>query len=138
MTKQTEKTSSNIESKKKILIMDDEKTIGLVVTRMLESIGYESKWVRDGQQALDEYKAEMDEGRPFAAVFMDLTIPGGMGGKETVEKLLQIDPDAKAVVSSGYAHDPIMDNYSDYGFKAVAAKPYSRADLRDLLDELLS
>ena len=68
---------------------------------------------------------------------MDLTIPGGMGGKEAIKKLLEIDPQAKVIVSSGYATDPMMADFKGYGFSAVATKPYSVAQIEKMLQSLL-
>jgi len=68
---------------------------------------------------------------------MDLTIPGGVGGKQAIKNILEIDPEAKVIVSSGYANDPIMANYADYGFCDVVAKPYTKAKLLDALDQVL-
>lgn len=76
-------------------------------------------------------------GKPFEAVLMDLTIRGGMGGKETIERLIAIDPTVKAVVSSGYANDPIMADFRKYGFCAVAPKPYNLKELRAALSNIL-
>ena len=77
------------------------------------------------------------EGHPFDLVIMDLTIPGGMGGKEAIVKLLELDPQARAVVSSGYSNDPIMSDYSAYGFKGVLAKPYKIEQVIELLEKIL-
>ena len=79
----------------------------------------------------------MQENTPFDAVIMDLTVPGGMGGKETMEKLLEIDPSVTAIVSSGYANDPIMSNYKQYGFSGVVPKPYKIEDVNKVLKDLL-
>ena len=75
------------------------------------------------------YQEAREDGDPFDIVLMDLTIPGGMGGKEAIEELRLIAPDVRAIVSSGYANDPIMSNYAEYGFCGVVAKPW---DIRDL------
>ena len=80
----------------------------------------------------------MQDGAPYFAVIMDLTVPGGMGGKEAVGKLLEIDPAATAIVSSGYATDPIMSEYKKYGFSAVIAKPYSIHQLQETMSSLVA
>jgi len=100
--------------------------------------GYTVEVSADGAEALKKYQQAVKNGDPFNAVIMDLTIPGGMGGKEAVEKLLKIDPKALAIVSSGYATDPIMSEYSKYGFKAVIVKPYSVKTLQETLSSLLT
>jgi two-component system, cell cycle sensor histidine kinase and response regulator CckA len=79
----------------------------------------------------------MASGRPFDVVIMDITIPGGMGGKEAVQKLIEVDPKVKAIVSSGYSNDPIMADYSKYGFKAIMAKPYKLEVLSKALKLLI-
>ena len=83
------------------------------------------------------YKKSIKEGKPFDIVIMDLTIPGGMGGEETIKKLLEIDPQAKAVVSSGYAEDQIVANFAKYGFKGIVSKPYNIGQLRNVLAKIL-
>ncbi|MBW6521856.1 MAG: response regulator, partial [Desulfoarculaceae bacterium] len=84
------------------------------------------------------YKKALKEGRPYNGVIMDLTIPGGMGGKETLVKLQQLDPRVKAIVSSGYANDPIMANYRAHGFCGVVPKPYKVEELRQSLSALFA
>ena len=71
-------------------------------------------------------------------VILDLTIPGGMGGKETIERLLELDPDVKAIVSSGYSNDPVVANYRDYGFTTVVSKPYMMDELREALQSVMT
>jgi DNA-binding NarL/FixJ family response regulator len=92
----------------------------------------------DGQLALDMYDEALKKESPFSGVIMDLTIPGGMGGKETIKKMLKLDPEARVVVSSGYADDPIMAHYSDYGFKAIAVKPYTKKQLQCIMNQIFS
>jgi DNA-binding NarL/FixJ family response regulator len=79
----------------------------------------------------------MTSGKPFKLAIMDLTIPGGMGGKEAVQEVLKIDPNAKVIVSSGYSTGSIMANYKDYGFDAAIAKPYSTQELSEVISQLL-
>ncbi len=113
----------------KVLVMDDEELIRETARVILESIGYTVEDAGDGAEAIALYESALKSGAPFAAVIMDLTIPGGMGGKEAVRRLLEIDPHARVIVSSGYSNDPIMANYREYGFVAVASKPYNVGEL---------
>ena len=122
----------------KVLIMDDEEIIRKMLKNMLSMAGYTVELAADGAEALKKYGEAKEARDPFNAVIMDLTIPGGMGGKDAVKKLLEIDPKATVIVSSGYATDPIMSDYKRYGFKAVIAKPYSVKQLRDVLSKLLT
>jgi PAS domain S-box-containing protein len=122
----------------KILVMDDEDLIRDVARDMLKSMGYETDFARDGAEALNLYRKAKDAGKPYAAVIMDLTIPGGMGGEEAVKKLLAIDPDAKAIVSSGYSTGPIMSDFRAYGFSGVITKPYKIADMGVMLQRVMN
>ncbi len=122
----------------KILVMDDEEIIRKMLKNMLSLAGYTVELSAHGAEALEKYQQAIKIGDPFNAVIMDLTIPGGMGGKETIQKLLEIDPKATAIVSSGYATDAIMSDYKTYGFKAVIAKPYSAKQLQETLSGLLT
>ena len=121
----------------KILIMDDDKMVIQVASEMLGHIGYESATAGDGAEAIALYQKAQSENSLFDAVILDLTIPGGMGGKETIKKLLEIDPNVKAIVSSGYANDPIMADYANFGFSGVVAKPYTTQELKNVLHSLL-
>ncbi len=121
----------------RILVMDDEEAVSGVAADMLEMLGYRVTTVRDGAEAVAAYRQALAAGDPFDAVITDLTIPAGMGGKETVRRLLEIDPDAKVIVSSGYGNDPVMSDYARYGFKGIMPKPYRLADLSRVLLEVL-
>jgi PAS domain S-box-containing protein len=121
-----------------ILVMDDEKMIRDMATEMLEYLGYQVTTCENGAEAIVQYKAASESGVPFSVVIMDLTIPGGMGGKEAAEQILAIDPQACLVVSSGYSNDPIMSAYSNYGFNGAMTKPYNIMELGQLLSSLLS
>jgi len=122
----------------KILIMDDEEMIRNVVGQLLRHLGYESDFAEDGVEACKKYLEAMEKKEDFSAVIMDLTIPGGMGGKEAVQHILEIDPQAKVIVSSGFSTDPVMANYKSYGFSGVVAKPFMIQELRAVLGEILS
>ncbi len=126
-----------IASPARILVMDDEPTICLVIRRMLEHMGHEAVTAGDGARAVELYRAAMSEGRSFDAVIMDLTVPGGMGGLEAVSRILELDPDCRAIVSSGYSEQRIASNYRDYGFRAVLNKPYRMDELADTLAGVL-
>jgi len=121
-----------------ILVMDDEEMIRELAVGMLEEIGYQVTTCVDGSEAICRYKKARESGTPFSAVIMDLTIPGGMGGKEAAEKLLAIDPAVCLIVSSGYSNDPIMSDYSTYGFTGAIAKPYRINELAQILRSSLS
>ncbi|MDD2364816.1 MAG: PAS domain-containing protein [Desulfuromonadaceae bacterium] len=119
-----------------ILVMDDEEVIRDVSAEMLEYLGYKVTKCSDGDEAVNMYLDSMKSGSPFFAVIMDLTIPGGMGGKEAAVKILAIDSDATLVVSSGYSNDPIMADYANFGFSAAVAKPYTISELGRVLSIL--
>ncbi len=121
----------------RILVMDDEADVRLVACDMLEIMGYEVETSPDGGHAVQLYAAAKKIGKPFAAVIFDLTIPAGMGGKEAVLKLREIDPGARAIVSSGYSYDPVMANFSDHGFDGVVPKPYKAEELARTLNRVI-
>ncbi len=120
----------------RILIMDDQELILEIVRKMLKSMGYETTIATDGAQVIEIYKEAYQSGKPFDLVILDLTVPGGMGGARTIPGLLKIDPDVKAVVSSGYSNDSIMACYEDYGFCGVIPKPFTKTQLSDLLNKM--
>lgn len=117
----------------RILVMDDELPIRDLARASLTRLGYEVDTAEHGNEALQKYETARTEGRPYTAVIMDLTVPGGMGGKETIQRLLAIDPQVRAIVSSGYSHDPVMADYRSFGFSAVVEKPYKIESLAKAL-----
>jgi len=120
-----------------ILLMDDDEKVREISREMFEHLGCQVKTASDGRQALEIYSKAMQDKTPFDAVILDLTVPGGMGGKETMEELLKIDSLATVIVSSGYANDPIMAHYKDYGFSGVVPKPYKIEEVSKVLKKLL-
>ncbi|MAG13353.1 MAG: hypothetical protein CMN78_02025 [Spirochaetales bacterium] len=120
-----------------ILLMDDEDAIHRTVGRMLNSLGYDVESVYDGQDALQEYNASLDRGKAYDIVIMDLTVPGGMGGQKAVGKLHEMDPEIRVIVSSGYAHDPVMADYADYGFAGKITKPVDMQELAETVKSVL-
>jgi PAS domain S-box-containing protein len=121
----------------RVLVMDDEEPVRETLQAMLEALGYVVECTENGTEAVELYRKMKEDGKPFAAVILDLTIPGGVGGKETLTSLLKINPDVKSIVSSGYSNDPIMANYREYGFSAVLSKPFRLQDMSKLLQELI-
>jgi len=122
----------------KVLIMDDNETLIKVTTIMLKRAGYSVDVAYDGKQAIKIYKQALNNGNKFDVVIMDLIIPNGIGGQEAVKSILEIDPKARVIISSGYSDKPVMENYSDYGFKGVLAKPYTMKRLQDIMTQILN
>ncbi len=121
----------------RILVMDDEEMIRNLAGNILKRLGYEPAFAQNGEEAIALYQEALSSGTPFDAVILDLTVKGGLGGKETIQRLVAIDPAVRGIVSSGYAHDPGVTNYRDYGFCAVVAKPYRIKEISDQLERLL-
>ncbi|MBT8764357.1 PAS domain S-box protein [Desulfohalobiaceae bacterium Ax17] len=121
----------------RILVMDDEQEILDVMADALEFLGYDVDLSKDGREMLEKYKQAMYRGQSYDVVIMDLTVPGGMGGKEAVSELLKIDPKAKAIASSGYSQDQVMAKYKEYGFVGVLAKPYTIDDVAQVISKIL-
>jgi DNA-binding NtrC family response regulator len=120
----------------RILLMDDEKMIRNLAKQILSRWGYEPEVAKDGVEAIELYKKAKDSDKLFDAVILDLTIKGGMGGKDTVKILLEIDPQIRAIVSSGYSNNPVMTDFRKYGFIGALAKPYIKKDLSETLNKI--
>ncbi len=123
--------------KGRALVMDDDRSVRNIAGKIIKYFGFEVDYAAHGQEVLDKYSESMKMNLPYDFVILDLTVPGKMGGKETVKHLLEIDPNVKAIVSSGYSNDPVMAKYSDYGFCAVIVKPYRVEELEEVLFNLL-
>ncbi|MBF0225951.1 MAG: response regulator [Desulfobacterales bacterium] len=121
----------------KILVMDDQEAILKLTGRLLNYMGYEAAFAKDGEQVIKIYQEALKSGNPFDVVILDLTIPEKMGGIETIKELLKIDPKVKALVSSGYSIDPVMANFQDYGFCGALPKPYTKKQLSETLNQIL-
>ncbi len=120
-----------------VLVMDDEEMVRDVASRILSNLGFTVVCSGDGAEAVELYREALKNGRPFDVVIMDLTIPGGMGGKKALEKLLQLDAGVKAIVSSGYSNDPIMSQFKQCGFRGVVSKPYSVKTLSETVRNVI-
>lgn len=133
----SEQTVQAIHGTGRVLIMDDEEQVRAIVGEMLTHLGYQPGFAMDGAEAIKLYQQAMLNAAPYDAVIIDLTIPGGMGGKEAIVKLLQIDPGVKAIVSSGYSNDPVMAEYTVYGFSGVVTKPFDIEQLSKVLNDII-
>jgi CheY-like chemotaxis protein len=121
----------------RVLIMDDEAGIRRMAGRVLRQEGHAVAEASNGEEALALYRQALQAQQPFDVVFMDLTIPGGMGGKEAIQKLLEVDANARVIVSSGYSSDPVMAHYQQYGFKGMVAKPFNMKDLLSAIEAVM-
>ena len=121
----------------RILVMDDEELVRTIAGEMLQALGYEPAFARDGEEALALYRDASAAGAPFDAVIMDLTVPGGMGGKDAVRKLLATDPWARVIVASGYSNDPVLAEFRSHGFQGMIAKPFTLEVFSSTLTEVL-
>lgn len=118
----------------RVLVMDDDELVQEVVKSMLETQGHSVHVATNGREAITLYQDHLGSAGAFDLVIVDLTIPGGLGGKDTMAKLLRIDPNVRGIVSSGYSNDPVMASFRDYGFKASAAKPFVLGDLNAAIE----
>ena len=117
--------------------MDDEALIRDLLQEILSGFGYHAVCVGDGTEAVAAYQRAQEAGQPFAAVILDHTIPGGMGGLETLARVRALDPQVIALLSSGYANDPVMATFTQYGFSGVVSKPYTVQKLQEALQRVL-
>ncbi len=124
-------------NKGKILLMDDEQIILDVTQEVLKFLGYEVMFAQEGQAAIDLYKQEKNTGAPFDLVILDLSVPEGMGGKDTIGQLKAFDPDVKAVVSTGYSNDPAVVDFAGHGFSGKLSKPYKINELKSILEQMI-
>jgi PAS domain S-box-containing protein len=133
-----EEPTEGQERKLRVLVMDDEPMVLEVVGEMLETLGHKVELAEDGGTALRMFQDAIDSGSPFDLLILDLTVPGGMGGEDTLKILLEKHPGVKAFVSSGYSNNPVMANYVRYGFSGVIAKPYRLEHLKEKIEEFIA
>ena len=127
-----------VRGKGRILLMDDDQLIRELGSEALSALGYEVVLANDGEEAIDLYKKAKSSSEAFDVIIMDLTVPGGVGGQEAIEALLQFDPGVKAIVSSGYSNDPIMAEYKKFGFSGVVSKPYTVNELSETIQQVIT
>jgi len=137
ITKQKEQTPINVSKKAKILFLDDEEMLQEIVQEILTLHGFHVDLASTGQEAVKKYKSAFEAGEPHDLVIMDLTIPGGMGGKETINEILKRNKDAKCIITSGYGDDQVLANYGKYGFKAALKKPFQLETLVEVINDVL-
>ena len=133
----TEVTHASDNLTGRVLFMDDEEPIRDMAEALLKRLGFDVTTVSDGHEVMRVYTEALHDGTRFDLVIMDLTVPGGMGGKEAMAELHKIDPAVKGIVSSGYSSDPVMANYRSYGFSGMVAKPYRLTDLAKAIRSVL-
>ncbi|MEY2479492.1 MAG: hypothetical protein QOI04_419 [Verrucomicrobiota bacterium] len=121
----------------RVLVVDDEEAIRALVDFTLSHLGYQVTQAETALDGVNIYREKLEKGERFDAVILDLTLPGGMGGKEALKKLIEIDPTVNAIVSSGYAMDATMSRYQDFGFRGVIAKPYEAAELGKIVHDVI-
>lgn len=121
-----------------VLIMDDDPRVREVLTGMLDILGHYVTESADGSEAVELYRRRFSSGEPFDVVIMDLTVPGGMGGEAAIKMMKEIDPDIRAIVSSGYANNTVLSNFTDYGFSGRLIKPFRISSLKKELKTVLT
>ena len=125
-----------VAEKKRIILMDDDPLIQSVTGRMIEVLGHAVSIVGNGEDLLDLYGKEMENGNNIDIVIMDLTIDVGMDAKEAMPLLLKLDPNASVIVSSGHAYDPLVTDFASFGFKGVLAKPFKLVELENAINSI--
>ena len=133
-TPETEAVSGSVT----VLVMDDDEMVRQLAGEMLECLGHQVLFAETGEEAIRIYQEYYVDNHPIDLLIMDLTIPGGMGGKEATQEHIKINPDARVIVASGYSIDPVMANYAQYGFRGTIAKPFKLSDLRDTINNVLA
>ncbi len=126
------------ESKGPVLVMDDAQNVRDMIVKMLQKLGFKTGIACNGEEAIEKYQSAMQSESPYQLIIMDLAVVGGMGGQQAVQKLLEIDPHLKAIVSSGHAYDPVVSEYSKHGFKGAIVKPYTLAEINREIQRVIS
>ena len=133
----SEKNSfSSINGTKRVLILDDNRSIIRMLVKLLERIGYHVDFAFDGESLIKKFREAHESEIIYDFLILDIVIPGGISGDQALQEILKIDPTVKAIVSSGYSSNPIMSNYREYGFCGVLPKPYTLNDLTSTIKEI--
>ncbi len=122
----------------RILVVDDEQMVLKIAEKLLLYMGYEVITTQTGEEAVWLYRQAMESGKPFDVVILDLSMDSGMGGTDVMEEMRAIDPDVKAIISSGYLHDPVIMNFENYGFAGILTKPYDPKELDEKLQNIIN
>lgn len=122
----------------RILLLDDEPAICEITSILLRKLGYDAVITSKGEDSIEAYRAALEKGVRFDVVILDLSVPGGLGGKEVIAALLEMDPEVKALVSSGDANDPAVSRFRDFGFTGVLMKPYTKAVLDETIKKVIN
>ncbi len=125
-------------NKGRVLVLDDDPPVLEILGDVLSYLDYEAVLTRTGEETIDAYRVQSLTGRPFDAVILDLTVKGGMGGREVISLLMIIDPEVRALVSSGLANDPVVENYRAYGFCGLVPKPFTVEELSESLGKAMT
>jgi DNA-binding NtrC family response regulator len=123
-------TSIDYATRERILVMDDESCIRDTTKNLLLQIGYDADTAANGRAALRLYLGAKVDNRPYRFVILDLTVPGGPGALETLKELRRVDPEVRAIITSGFTYHPAMLNPRDFGFCGKLAKPYDISGLK--------
>ncbi len=118
---------------RRVLVMDDDEIVSAVMGGILAALGYRTLLTENGDSAIESFKKAKACGEPFDVVILDLYVPRGMNGKETIKKLLEIDPEVKAIVTSGNIDDPWLTNFREFGFREALPKPFTPAEVEKIL-----
>ncbi len=124
-------------SSARILVMDDEEGVRETLAELLRLHGFEVETAKEGREALKRFRKALETGRSFDLVILDLTVPGGLGGREILPKLRELDPKVRAIVASGYSQDPVMEDYPSFGFDGALLKPFTARDLLEVVTQVL-
>ncbi|HQO58502.1 MAG TPA: ATP-binding protein [Candidatus Omnitrophota bacterium] len=127
-----------VQGQGRVLVLDDESLLRELFGQFLFRFGFEVVLTTSGEEAVEKFREAQEQGRPFSLVVLDLTIRGGMGGKDTLQELQKIDPRVKAIVTSGYSNDPVMSQYQKYGFKGMLTKPFNFDELNIIIRQVLA
>lgn len=137
-SEESSKTEQRTESSKgRVLVVDDEEQVRKSTSRILLHLNYEVEVAEDGPSAVSKYKDALSQGRRYDAVIVDLSMPGGLDGVETLNRLKAEDAEVNAVAASGYLHDPVLENYEEHGFRGVIMKPFRIAELQETMQKVL-